>query len=76
MTLTVQGVSVPDSKLTHEITELVRDTESPLLFHPPAAFITGAAGRTAPRADVRCGTALHRGDVPRHGADAAIQHHA
>jgi len=33
MTLTVQGVRVPDSKLAREITELVRDTESPLLFH-------------------------------------------
>src|SRR6201996_1201389 len=33
MTLTIQGVSIPDSKLAREITELVRDTESPLLFH-------------------------------------------
>jgi hypothetical protein len=33
MTSTVQGVKVPDSKLAREITELVRDTESPLLFH-------------------------------------------
>jgi hypothetical protein len=33
MTLTIQGVSIPDSKLAQEITELVRDTESPLLFH-------------------------------------------
>jgi hypothetical protein len=33
MKLKVQGVSVPDSKLAREITELVRDTESPLLFH-------------------------------------------
>jgi len=33
MTLKVQGVSIPDSKLAREITELVRDTESPLLFH-------------------------------------------
>jgi hypothetical protein len=33
MTLTIQGVAIPDSKLAHEITELVRDTESPLLFH-------------------------------------------
>jgi hypothetical protein len=33
MTLIVQGVSIPDSKLAREITELVRDTESPLLFH-------------------------------------------
>src|ERR1700680_159076 len=29
----VSGVSIPDSKLAREITELVRDTESPLLFH-------------------------------------------
>jgi hypothetical protein len=27
------GIAIPDSKLAHEITELVRDTESPLLFH-------------------------------------------
>jgi len=33
MTLTVQGVKIPDSGLAREITELVRDTESPLLFH-------------------------------------------
>jgi HD superfamily phosphodiesterase len=29
----VAGVVVPDSKLVREVTELVRDTESPLLFH-------------------------------------------
>jgi HD superfamily phosphodiesterase len=33
MTLTVEGVNIPDSKLAHEITELVRETASPLLFH-------------------------------------------
>jgi HD domain len=33
MTSTVQGMGIPDSKLAREITELVRDTESPLLFH-------------------------------------------
>jgi HD superfamily phosphodiesterase len=27
------GTAIPDSKLAREITELVRDTESPLLFH-------------------------------------------
>ena len=27
------GVSIPDSKLAREVTELIRDTESPLLFH-------------------------------------------
>ncbi len=29
----VAGVVIPDSKLAREVTELVRDTESPLLFH-------------------------------------------
>jgi hypothetical protein len=29
----IAGVVVPDSKLAREVTELVRDTESPLLFH-------------------------------------------
>src|ERR1700748_2200984 len=33
MTFALTGVSIPDSKLAREITELVRDTESPLLFH-------------------------------------------
>ncbi len=33
MALTVDGVSIPDSKLAHEITEFVRDITSPLLFH-------------------------------------------
>jgi hypothetical protein len=30
---TIEGISIPDTKLAHEITELVRDTESPLLFN-------------------------------------------
>jgi len=33
MALTIEGIGVPDSKLAGEITELVRDTESSLLFH-------------------------------------------
>jgi HD superfamily phosphodiesterase len=31
--ISIGQVAVPDSKLAREITELVRDTESPLLFH-------------------------------------------
>jgi hypothetical protein len=27
------GIRIPDSKLAREIMEVVRDTESPLLFH-------------------------------------------
>src|SRR6266567_4092606 len=33
MSLIVEGVAIPDSKLAREITEWVRDTETPLLFH-------------------------------------------
>jgi hypothetical protein len=33
MSMTVQGVTIPDSRLAREITEFVRDTASPLLFH-------------------------------------------
>jgi hypothetical protein len=32
-TFTVEGVGIPDTRLAHEITQLVRDTESELLFH-------------------------------------------
>src|ERR1700741_2512116 len=43
MTLIVEGVRVPDSKLAREITQLVRDTESPLLFnHSNRVFYWGA----------------------------------
>ena len=30
---TIEGITIPDSKLAQEVTELVQDTESPLLFH-------------------------------------------
>src|SRR5271154_2029085 len=33
MSPSIHGVGVPDSKTAREITELVRDTASPLLFH-------------------------------------------
>jgi len=33
MTKTIEGINIPDSQLAREVTELVRDTESPLLFH-------------------------------------------
>jgi hypothetical protein len=43
MTLTVEGARIPDSKLAREITELVRDTESPLLFqHSSRVYYFGA----------------------------------
>lgn len=33
MAIAIEGTRIPDSRLAREITELVRDTESPLLFH-------------------------------------------
>jgi HD domain len=33
MTMVIEGIRIPDSTLAREITEYVRDTESPLLFH-------------------------------------------
>jgi len=33
MSFIIEGVTIPDSKLAREITEVVRDTETPLLFH-------------------------------------------
>jgi hypothetical protein len=43
MTSEIVGVRVPDSKLAREITELVRDTESPLLFnHSSRVYYFGA----------------------------------
>src|SRR3981081_571695 len=33
MTRTIKGINIPDSKRAREVTDLVRDTESPLLFH-------------------------------------------
>src|ERR1700750_2147580 len=41
----IQVVSIPDSKLACEITELVRDTESSLLFHHSSrVYYFGAIG--------------------------------
>ena len=33
MTLSINGISIPDSALARDVTQLVRDTESSLLFH-------------------------------------------
>jgi hypothetical protein len=33
MAIAIKGVSIPDGKLAREITDFVRDTELPLLFH-------------------------------------------
>jgi HD superfamily phosphodiesterase len=47
MSLNIDGVGIPDSKLAREITEMVRDTATPLLFqHSSRVYFFGAlAGR-------------------------------
>jgi hypothetical protein len=43
MNTDLAGIRIPDSKLAREITELVRDTESPLLFnHSSRVYYCGA----------------------------------
>ena len=65
----ISGVKIPDSKLAREATELVRDTESALLFnHSTRVYYFASLAGT----EVRFRTALHCGDVPRHGFDSAV----
>src|SRR5580700_1790764 len=41
--ISISGMSIPDSRLAREATELVRDTESPLLFnHSTRVYYFGA----------------------------------
>lgn len=75
MTQTIEAMDIPDSKLAREITELVRDTEPPLLFHHSSrVYLWGAmAGR---RRGLRfdpellyAGAMFHdMGLVPRHSS--------
>jgi hypothetical protein len=64
------GTRVPDSKLAREITELLRDTESPLLFHHSSrVYYWGALAGKRRGLKIRSRTALCRRDVSRHGLD-------
>ncbi|WP_413724730.1 HD domain-containing protein [Sodalis sp. RH16] len=47
MTFTVNGIRIPDSRLARAATEMVRDTESPLLFHHSSRvyYFAALAGR-------------------------------
>ncbi len=50
----IAGIVIPDSKLAREVTEVVRDTESPLLFHHSSrVYYWGAPSCFTP---VRCST--------------------
>ncbi|MDB5494167.1 MAG: metal dependent phosphohydrolase [Phenylobacterium sp.] len=75
MSLAIDGVAIPDSKLAREITEVVRDTETPLLFnHSSRVYYFGAlAGkRRALKFDpelLYAGAMFHdMGLTPRHSS--------
>jgi hypothetical protein len=73
--IAIGDVRIPDSKLAQEITELVRDTESPLLFHHSSrVFYWGAltGARRGLRADAEllyAGAMFHdMGLTPQYGS--------
>lgn len=75
MSLTIDGISIPDSALSRDITELVRDTESPLLFHHSSRvyyFAALAGKRRGLKFDpdlLYCGCMFHdMGLTPEHGS--------
>jgi hypothetical protein len=75
MSLNIDGISIPDSTLAQEITELVRDTESPLLFHHSSRvyyFAALAGKRRELKFDAEllyCGCMFHdMGLMPEHGS--------
>jgi hypothetical protein len=75
MNPTIDGVSIPDSTLSRQVTELVRDTESPLLFHHSSRVYYFAAlagkrrGLTFDPDLLYCGCMFHdMGLTAKHGA--------
>lgn len=74
MSMNIEGISIPDSRLAREITELVRDTESPLLFHHSSrvywfAALAGKRRELVFDAELLyCGCMFHdMGLTPEHG---------
>ena len=69
---TAASVTVPDTKLAREATELVRESTTDLVYnHSRRVFWFGSLqGRTGPQ--LRPRTAVHRGDVPRPGPERGV----
>ena len=73
MAPSIEGISIPDSKLAREITELVRDTESPLLFHHSSrVFYWGAL--TGVRRGLKCDAELLYAGAMFHDMGLASRH--
>src|SRR6476660_1641855 len=69
----VAGVVIPDSKLAREVTELVRDTESPLLFHHSSRIYYWGA-LTGKRRGLRFDPELLYAGVMFHGTGPTTQY--
>jgi hypothetical protein len=70
----ISGVMIPDSNLARKATELVRDTESALLFnHSTRVYYFGSLAGKRQGLKFDPELLLCRRDVPRHGIDSAIQ---
>lgn len=76
MPTSIAGIQVPDSAMAREITELVRDTASPLLFHHSSRvfyFAALAGKRLGLKFDselLYCGCMFHdMGLTPQHSSD-------
>ena len=74
--MVIEGILIPDSALAREITELVRDTEPPLLFHHSSrvfywAALTGARRSLTFDAELLyVGAMFHdMGLTPQHSSD-------
>ena len=59
------GVAIPDSTMAREVTELVRDTETLLLFnHSSRVYYFSAATGKTERSQLRSGAAVCECNVP------------
>ena len=59
------GVTIPDSKMAREVTELVRDTENSLLFnHSSRVYYFCRCNRQTERSHLRSGAAVCECNVP------------
>ena len=61
MSFEITGIRIPDSKMSREATEFIRDTESDLLFnHSSRVYYWGGACRSAAWTQPRQGIVIHR----------------
>ena len=69
---TAAGVTVPDTKLARDATDLVRDSTTDLVFHHSRRVFWFGSLQGRNRAQLRPRTAVPRGDVPRPRPERAV----